>query len=105
MAEINEESLKNMESLLAQSALGIHVLFDNPSIARALRDAHDLSDFFDFDKMKKVQDVMTQLIGKPGLYEKQAYISGLDEETHALLVRTYFHLVEGKARSSSDALH
>lgn len=105
MTGINEQNLKNMESLLAQSARGIHLLFDNPSIARALRDVHDLSDFFDIEKMKRVQEVMTQLIDKKGLFEKQAYISELDEESYALLVRTYFHLVEGNVRSQSDVLH
>ena len=42
--------------------MGVHVLFDNKSIAEVLKDVKDDKDFYSFDKMKKVQDVMTELI-------------------------------------------
>jgi hypothetical protein len=100
-----EKSLERMEALLRQSAMGIHILFQNREIASALKDSKNNSDFFDFKKMKIVQDVMTELIAKPTYYDKLAYINDLDAEAYQMLVRTYFHIVENNVRANSDHQH
>ncbi len=102
ISKLEEHSLERMESLLQQSALGIHVLFENTAIASVYREKLEEKDFFDFDKMKKVQDVMTQLIAKKTYLEKMAYINELDKESFQMLVRTYFHIVENTVRSSQQ---
>jgi len=88
-----------MEALLRQSALGFHVLFDNQSIAKALGTSRDNKEFFDFNKMKRIQDVMTELIAKPTYLEKMAYLRELDESSYQMLIRTYFHIVENTVRA------
>ena len=100
-----EKSLARMEALLKQSAMGIHVLFQNQEIADAMRESRDNSDFFDFSKMKRVQDVMTQLINKNSYNEKLAFLRDLDPASHKMLIRTYFHIVENTVRANHDQQH
>lgn len=102
---LQEKNLEKMEALLKHSALGVHVLFENHAIARALSDVKDDKDFFDFNKMKLVQDHMTALIAKKTFIEKRAYLHDLDEESHDMLIRTYFHIVENTVRAKSDLSH
>lgn len=105
MSIIEEKSLERMEALLSHSAMGVHVLFDNRSIADVLRQVKDDKDFYDFNKMKKVQDVMTALISKRTYIEKMAYLKSLDQESFEMLVRAYFHIVENTVRANHDLSH
>lgn len=103
--QIQEKNLERMESMLKQSAIGIHLLFDNASIAKVFSKKQDDRDFFDFNKMKRVQDVMTALIAKKNFFDKIDYLSTLDQESYELLVRIYFHIVENTVRASSESSH
>lgn len=105
MSIIEEKSLERMEALLSHSAMGVHVLFDNKSIADVLKDVKDDNDFYDFNKMKKVQDVMTELIAKRTYIEKVAYLKSLDQESFEMLVRAYFHIVENTVRANHELSH
>lgn len=102
---LQEKGLEKMEALLKQAALGIHVLFDNEAIARSMSKAADDKDFFDFQKMKRIQDVMTELVGKATYHEKLAYLRELDEASFDMLVRTYFHIVENTVRATTEHAH
>jgi hypothetical protein len=102
---VEEKNLERMEALLRQSAQGIHILFDNQSIAEVMGQNQDDKDFFDFDKMKRVQDVMTELIAKKSYYEKVSYLRELDHGSFEMLVRTYFHIVENTVRAAQDHQH
>lgn len=105
MSIIEEKSLERMEALLSHSAMGVHVLFDNKSIANVLGQVKDDKDFYDFNKMKKVQDVMTELVAKRTYIEKVAYLKSLDPESFEMLVRAYFHIVENTVRANHDLSH
>ncbi len=94
-----------MEALLSHSAMGVHVLFDNRAIADVLKDAGDDKDFYSFEKMKKVQDVMTELIARKNYFEKMAYLQTLDTESYQMLVRAYFHIVENTVRANHSQGH
>jgi hypothetical protein len=102
---IEEKSLQQMESLLTHSALGVHVLFENKTIADALREVKDDRDFYDLDKMKKVQDVMTELIAKKTYLEKISFLRSLDLESYNMVVRAYFHIVESTVRANHEFQH
>ena len=102
---LQEQRLERMESLLKQSAMGIHILFDNKSIAQVMGQEKDDKDFFDFNKMKKVQDVMTELIAKKTYYDKVSYLKELDSEAFEMVVRTYFHIVENTVRAAHSHAH
>ncbi|MES3037223.1 MAG: hypothetical protein V4736_04880 [Bdellovibrionota bacterium] len=97
---VEEKSLERMEALLSHSALGVHVLFDNQAIANVLKNVKDDADFYDFEKMKRVQDVMTELVAKPTYIEKVNYVKSLDSESFRMLIRAYFHIVENTVRQT-----
>ncbi len=103
--DVLEKNLEKMEALLRHSALGVHVLFENACIARVLKGVKDDKDFFDFNKMKRVQDCMTELIAKKTILDKMAYLKDLDQEAYDMLIRTYFHIVENNVRQSSELSH
>ncbi len=105
LANLQESSMERMESLLSHSAMGIHVLFDNKSIAKVLSEVTDDKDFYSPDKMKKVQDMMTELITKRSYFEKMAYLQALDVESYHILVRAYFHIVENTVRANHEHEH
>ncbi len=102
---VDEKSLEQMETLLAHSARGVHVLFDNDSIARVLKQESDDKDFLDLMKMKKVQDIMTELVAKKTFFEKKAYLHTLDKDSYDILVRAYFHIVENTVRANYNLKH
>lgn len=105
MSIIEEKNLERMEALLSHSAMGVHVLFENGCIADALREVKDDRDFYDFDKMKKVQDVMTELIAKKTYFEKVAYLRSLESEAYQMVIRAYFHIVENTVRATHEFPH
>ena len=105
MINLEEKSLERMEALLSHSAMGVHVLFDNKEIAQVLKEVQDDKDFYCFEKMKKVQDVMTELIARRTYFEKMSYLQTLDPESYQMLVRAYFHIVENTVRANFNHCH
>jgi hypothetical protein len=95
-----EQCLQNMEAILSQAAMGIHILFDHRVIADALKDVKDDKDFYEFDKMKKVQDILTELISKKNYFQKLAYIQSLEPNALKLVIRAYFHIIENNVLGS-----
>lgn len=100
-----EKNLARMEALLSQSAKGIHIIFDHESIAHIFREKNDDRDFLDVEKMKRVQDAMTELITKSTYLDKVSFVQSLPPESFRMLVRAYFHIVENTVRASSDLSH
>ncbi|MFZ4404517.1 MAG: hypothetical protein ACOYOK_10495 [Pseudobdellovibrionaceae bacterium] len=100
-----EQRLENMESLLAHSALGVHILFDNRAIADVFRHVKDDSDLTNLSKMKDVQDVMTALVSKKTYFEKVSYLQSLDRSSYEMLLRAYFHIVENTVRANNEFPH
>ncbi|MBX3017842.1 MAG: hypothetical protein KF767_08135 [Bdellovibrionaceae bacterium] len=95
-----------MEALLRQSAMGIHILFDNETISKSLkRKPRDDRELLDFEKMKRIQEIMTELITKGTYYEKVDYLQELDQDSFDMLVRTYIHIVENNVRQASEHTH
>lgn len=105
MEKIEEKSLQQMEALLHHSTRGVHILFDNQTIARVLRAPTDQKVFSDVDNLKQVQDVLTKLIAKRSYNEKLAFLRELSPEKYEMLIRTYFHIVENTIRASTNQYH
>ncbi len=103
---IEPKNLEQMEGLLRQSTLGFHLLFDRTDLVRILgRKVGTQDQHYDFNQVKRVQDVMSNLIGKKTYYEKLEFIRRLDEESFGLVVKTYFHIVENSLKSSGSYQH
>lgn len=98
-----QKGLESMEALLRQSAMGIHILFENADIAKALKaKVIPAKDAMNLLQMQKVQDVMSKLIAKTSYAEKVSFLQDLDPDSYHLLIRTYFHIVDNTVRSGSE---
>jgi len=111
MSQIEEKNFESMEALLTQAAKGIHVLFDNKTIADVLKKSaqndslEGEKDFYSFDKIKKVQNVMTDLIAQKTYIDKISFLESLDAETYQLVVRAYLHIIENSLKKTQPLKH
>lgn len=102
---ISPDNLEQIEYLLSQSTKGIHLLFDNDSIARILSNPTENLDFFNVDNIKKVQNILKQFIERKTFIEKQSFLRNLDALTYELLVRTYFNIVDNAILEATERKH
>ncbi len=91
---ISASHLDQIEHLLAQSMNGIHLLFDNETIARILKTPTEENDLFQKRNLDKIQDLFTRFVKNASLQLKREFLAGLDHESFELLLRTYFHIVD-----------
>jgi hypothetical protein len=90
-----------MEHLLAQSLNGIHLLFDNETIARILRTPTEEDKLFHHKNLAKIQDLFTRFLKNESLATKREFLATLDQESFEMLLRTYFHIVDNSIASES----
>ncbi len=102
---ISPDKLEQIEYLLSQSTQGIHLLFDNNSIAKILSNPTENIDFFTVDNIKKVQGILKDFIERKSLSEKQKFLKNLDVDTYELLVRTYFNIVDNAVLEATEHKH
>lgn len=102
---LDEQQINSLKSILTQSELGIHVLFDNQFIATVFRDPFSEEEFFEIENIKQVQDAILQLLQYKTLNEKKNYISSLNEADRHRIVRAYFYIIENNLRSSQKLPH
>lgn len=88
-----------------QSMQGVHLLFDNKTIARILKTPTEKIDFFSFENMDRIQNLFTELIKRESIFAKLNYLESLDEESFEILLRTYFHIVDSTALSALELKH
>ena len=94
-----------MEALLHHSTRGVHILFDNQTIARILRNPTNQSTLLEVDRLKQVQELLGELIARKTYTAKMAYLEGLEPQRLEILIRTYFNIVENTIRASSNQYH
>lgn len=92
--KISDSHLDQIEHLLAQSMNGIHLLFDNETIAKVLKTPTEHIDLFQVKNLDKIQELFTEFIKRETLQDKQLYLHSLDEKSFEMLLRTYFHIVD-----------
>jgi hypothetical protein len=103
--QIDKNHLDQVEYLFDQSAQGHHVLFDNEDIKRVLSRPTEEMDFFTFENVDKVQKLLGDFLGQNSLKQKRAFLEKLDQETHDLLIRTYFNIVENSIYEQKTPRH
>ena len=102
---LDNHNLDKIEVLLTQSMKGIHLLYDNYTIAQILQTPTEEIDFFSDDKITRIQDLFSELIVKESFEEKTDFIKTLDPESYEILLRTYFHIVESTLLSATNYKH
>ena len=100
--KISDSHLDQIEHLLVQSMNGIHLLFDNVTIAQVLKTPTEHIDLFQIKNLDKIQDLFTEFIRRETLADKQLFLSTLDKESFEMLLRTYFHIVDNSVMTESD---
>jgi hypothetical protein len=102
---ISDSHLDQIEHLLAQSMNGIHLLFDNETIARVLKTPTDDKDLFNSGNLEKIQDLFSRFVEADSLDDKLSFLQSLDSVSYELLLRTYFHIVEHSLYASDTIRH
>lgn len=102
---INDSHLDEIEHLLAQSMNGIHLLFDNETIAQILKTPTDENVLFHNRNLDKIQVLFADFVQKESFHAKQQYLSSLDKESYELLLRTYFHIVDNSLLNADYDRH
>ena len=102
---LEPSQLNNLQNILNQSELGIHVLFDNQLIHNVFKQPYDEDEFFNPENLKKVQDELVHLIQLKSLTQKQDYIQTLSEEAKHRIVRAYFYIIENNIRAQKKQSH
>jgi len=103
--KISDTHLDQIEHLLAQSMNGIHLLFDNETIARILKIPTEGMDLFQVRNLDKIQDLFTVFVGHKTLQEKRMWLESLDTESYEMLLRTYFYIVENSLFNTDPTHH
>lgn len=105
MEKIEAKGLQQMEALLHHSTRGVHILFDNQTIARILKAPAEQKSLTDVESVRQVQEILTKLITKRSYTEKLAFLNDLDAKSLEMLVRTYFQIVENTIRANTNQYH
>ena len=103
--DLTYECLEKMDNLILQSTKGVHVLFEKHDIISALRDGACRKDEDDFEKLKKIQDVLYKFISLKEYSDKQKYLKSLQPDEYSLLIRAYFKIVENSMLNKSRDRH
>jgi hypothetical protein len=101
----DQDHLHQIEYLLYQSTQGHHFIFDNSEIARVYSRSADHQELFTAETKDKIQNLLTELLNRPTMLEKRAFLEQLSSEDHELLMRAYFELVETTILAHSKLLH
>lgn len=102
---INASHIDQIEHLLAQSMNGIHLLFDNETIARILRTPLEEDELFHSRNLDKIKDLFSEFVKQETLAMKREYLEALDPDSFELLLRTYFHIVDKSLYTSESHWH
>ncbi len=103
--QISESHIDQIEHLLAQSMNGIHLLFDNETIARILKTPTEEKVLFHFNNLDKIQELFANFVQIESFQMKQDYLHSLDKESFEMLLRTYFHIVDNSLSSTYSSRH
>ena len=87
---ISDSHLDQIEHLLAQSMNGIHLLFDNETIARILKVPTEEKELFHMRNLDKIQELFANFVQIETFHGKQEFLHALDQESFELLLRTSF---------------
>lgn len=99
MINVSQKQLSQVEYLIQQSIQGHHVLFDHETLKSILNKNANTA-------MKPhIEKIIEELITKPTLTEKKAFLNALSRDVFEQVVCTYFNIVENNLFESSRVKH
>ena len=102
---LDKDQISNLQSILSQSEIGIHLLFDNRVISEVYKEDVPEDQFFEVENIKKVQDDLLKLLQIKKLTDKQDFVRSLSPSNLKRLVRAYFYIIENKAQQAQRLKH
>lgn len=84
---------------------GIHLLFDNETIARILKTPTEQLDLFHNKNLERIEELFTAFLVRESLQEKQIYLQSLDPDSFEMLLRTYFQIVDNSLFATAARRH
>ena len=87
------------DRLLAASARGTHLLFDNPTIAAAFAQDPARLERVILEEGPHLQTVLEDLLAQPSAVEGRRYLEQLSEDVRHILVLVYFEQLDGRLRA------
>lgn len=98
MIYVSQEQLDQVNYLLAQSALGNHLLFDQHTLRRVLPGLSPAESRT--PEVEKAEKLLEQMILRPSISAKKAFLESLSPELHDDVARVYFNIVQNTARET-----
>jgi hypothetical protein len=102
---VDDHQLKSLEGFLTQSLRGHHHLFDKTRLKQVLKDPQYQDVDVRHDQLDELQKILTGLMNRTSMSEKQSYMDSLTESQFNLLVRAYFQIVDSTLQASKQELH
>ena len=103
MIYVNQEQLDQVKYLIHQSALGNHLLFDEKTLRRiAPRVGQQEART---EKVEKAEHLLEQMILRPSISSKRAFLESLDPEIYDEVARVYFNIVQNTAQENQGFSH
>jgi len=102
---LDQDQISNLQNILSQSEVGIHLLFDNQMISEVYKEEVPEDEFFEVENIKKVQDDLFKLLQIKKLTDKQDFVRGLSPIGLKRLIRAYFYIIENKAQQAQRLRH
>ncbi len=84
---------------------GIHLLFDNETIAKILKTPTEEKDLFHYRNLDRIQELFTAFVQNESLQQKRMWLESLDQESFEMLLRTYFHIVDNSLFAADGSRH
>lgn len=92
MIYVNQEQLDQVKYLLEQSARGNHLLFDENTLRR-IAPRIGQTEKRD-EKVEKAEQLLEQMILRPGISGKRAFLEALEPEVYDEVARVFFNIVQ-----------
>jgi hypothetical protein len=102
MIYVSEDQLEQVKYLLEQSAIGNHLLFDRKTIGRI---AFHLGTQERSEKVEKAEALLEQMILRPTISSKKAFLETLDADTYDEVAKVYFNIVQNTAQENQGFSH
>ncbi|MEI6080353.1 MAG: hypothetical protein WCQ53_06940 [bacterium] len=100
MVHIDDSQVEEIKYIISQSMNGLHVLFDNETIKRYLNGSDNDDEVFNENKSRETEKLVERFMSTPTITGKKMLFQSLNDEEKALLIKTYFSIVENNILNS-----
>lgn len=100
---VNQDQLDQVKYLLQQSAQGNHLLFDETTLRR-LAPRIGRQENRD-ERVEKAEQLLEQMILRPSISSKRAFLETLDSDTYDDVARVFFNIVQNTAQENQGFSH